>query len=109
MDRAAATFTVGAGLANSNCYSLRASTGSYLRHYNYGVVLGQNDGSATFASDATFCARRALAGGEGVSLESYNYPGFYLRHSNYLLRIDPADGSATFNGDASFALTAPLG
>jgi hypothetical protein len=85
-----------------------SSTGNYLRHYNYRLVLGANDGSATFANDATFCARTGLAG-TGVSFESYNYPGFYLRHSNYALRIDPADGSAGFTGDASFTATSPLG
>lgn len=110
-DRAAATFTVTAGLANANCYSLQASTlaGYYLRHSNYQLVLSQNTGSAGFASDATFCARAGLGGGGSVSFESYNYPGFYLRHSNYALRIDRSDGTATFNADASFTVTAPLG
>jgi hypothetical protein len=110
-DRADATLIVGAGLANSNCYSLQASnhSGYYLRHSNYQLVLAQNDGSAGFASDATFCGRTGLAGGGSVSLESYNYPGFYLRHSNYALRIDRGTGTASFNSDASFTVTSPLG
>jgi len=110
-DRAAATFTVGSGLANSNCYSLQASTmaGYYLRHSNYQLILAQNNGSASFASDATFCGRSGLGGSGSVSFESYNYPGFYIRHSNYALRIDRSDGSATFNSDASFTVTSPLG
>jgi hypothetical protein len=110
-DRADATLVVGAGLANSNCYSLQASNhpGYYLRHSNYALVLAQNTGAAGFASDATFCARAGLGGSGSVSLESYNYPGFYLRHSNYSLRIDRPDGTATFNADASFTVTSPLG
>ena len=108
-DRASATFTVVAGLANANCYSLQSSTqaGYYLRHSNYLLLLNQNNGSAGFAGDATFCARAGLGGSGSISLESYNYPGFYLRHSNYALRIDRNDG--TFNADASFTVTAALG
>jgi hypothetical protein len=110
-DRADATLTIGAGLANSNCYSLQASNlaGYYLRHSNYTLVLAQNDGSAGFANDATFCGRTGLGGGGSVSFESYNYPGFYIRHSNYALRIDRSTGTATFNSDASFTVTSPLG
>jgi hypothetical protein len=110
-DRTDATLTIGAGLANPNCYSLQASNlpGYYLRHSNYRLVLALNNGSASFASDATFCGRSGLGGGGSVSFESYNYPGFYLRHSNYALRVDRSDGSATFNNDASFVVTSPLG
>nr|BFE70864.1 hypothetical protein GCM10020092_041650 [Actinoplanes digitatis] len=58
-DRQSATFTVGASLANGNCYSLQSinPTGRYLRHYNNRLVLAANDGTATFRNDATFCGR----------------------------------------------------
>ena len=106
-----ATFTVVSGLANSNCYSLRAVNlaNHYLRHNNNRLTLAANDGSAGFRSDSTFCGRAGLAGGGTISLESYNYPGFYIRHYNYELRIDRNDNTTVFEGDASFTATAPLG
>ncbi|GID96208.1 glycoside hydrolase family 43 protein [Amorphoplanes digitatis] len=109
-DRQSATFTVGAGLANGNCYSLQSinPTGRYLRHYNNRLVLAANDGTATFRNDATFCGRAGLSGTGTTSFESYNYPGFYIRHYNYELRIDRNDGSATLRADASFTVTTPL-
>ncbi|MEU4218141.1 glycoside hydrolase family 43 protein [Actinoplanes sp. NPDC026623] len=109
-DRQSATFAVGAGLANGNCYSLQSASpaGRYLRHYNNRLVLAANDGTATFRNDATFCARAGLSGTGTTSFESYNYPGFYLRHYNYELRIDRFDGSATLKADASFTVTTPL-
>jgi hypothetical protein len=109
-DRLDATFTIGAGLANGNCYTFQSvnPAGRYLRHANSRLVLAANDGSATFRNDATFCGRAGLAG-SGVSFESYNYPGFYLRHYGYELRIDRNDGSAALRSDASFTITAPLG
>ncbi|MET8154079.1 glycoside hydrolase family 43 protein [Actinoplanes sp. NPDC049668] len=109
-DRQSATFTVGAGLANGNCYSLQSvnPAGRYLRHYNNRLVLATNDGTATFRNDATFCGRAGLSGTGTTSFESYNYPGFYIRHYNYELRIDRNDGSATLRADASFTVTTPL-
>ncbi|GAA3928136.1 glycoside hydrolase family 43 protein [Actinoplanes auranticolor] len=109
-DRLDATFTIGAGLANGNCYSFQSvnPAGRYLRHANNRLVLAANDGSATFRNDATFCGRAGLSG-SGISFESYNYPGFYLRHYGYELRIDRNDGSAALKPDASFTVTAPLG
>jgi len=109
-DRQDATFTVGAGLANANCYTFQSinPAGRYLRHSNNRLVLAANDGTATFRNDATFCGRAGLSG-SGISFESYNYPGFYLRHYNYEVRIDRNDGSTALKADASFTVTAPLG
>ncbi|MFI7540834.1 AbfB domain-containing protein [Actinoplanes sp. NPDC049599] len=109
-DRLDATFTIGAGLANGNCYTFQSvnPAGRYLRHANNRLVLAANDGSATFRNDATFCGRAGLTG-SGTSFESYNYPGFYLRHYNYELRIDRNDNSAALKADASFTVTTPLG
>jgi len=109
-DRQDATFTIGAGLANGNCYTFQSinPAGRYLRHSNNRLVLAANDGTATFRNDATFCGRAGLSG-SGTSFESYNYPGFYLRHYNYEVRIDRNDGSTALKADASFTVTAPLG
>ncbi|MEV8443944.1 glycoside hydrolase family 43 protein [Actinosynnema sp. NPDC051121] len=110
-DRADATFTVVAGLANGNCYSFESVNfpGRYLRHNNMRLVLNANDGSAVFRADATFCGRTGLAGGGTTSFESFNFPGRYLRHYNYEMRLDPRATDATYAGDASFTVTAPLG
>jgi len=105
--RADATFTIVAGLADANCYSLRDATGRYLRHYAYRIRLDTSDNSAIFRADATFCARPGSVSG-AVSLESYNYPGHYLRHYNYELRIDRYADNATYRADMSFTVTAPL-
>ncbi|MFI9813843.1 glycoside hydrolase family 43 protein [Saccharothrix variisporea] len=110
LDRTDATFTVVAGLANSNCYSFEAVNfpGYYLRHNNMRLVLARNDGSAVFRGDATFCGRVGLAGGGTTSFESFNFPGRYLRHYNYELRLDLRANDSVFAGDASFTVTAPL-
>lgn len=109
-DRRDATFTIVAGLANANCYSLRSVNfpGSYLRHHNWRLVLAADNGSAVFRGDATFCGRTGLAGGGTTSFESYNFPGRYLRHLNYELRLDPKASGSVFAGDASFAVVSPL-
>ncbi|MEU3791463.1 AbfB domain-containing protein [Streptomyces fructofermentans] len=104
-ERQASTFTVVAGLADGNGYSFRNAAGSYLRHWDYRARFDANDGSATFARDATFIARTGAASGS-VRLESYNYPGHYLRHYNYQLRVDVSDGTDLFRQDSSFVVAA---
>ena len=101
-----ATFTVVPGLADSACYSFRDSSGRYLRHKDYRIRFDANNGSTTFNSDATYCARPGSVTGS-VSLESYNYPGRYLRHYNYELRIDPYQDNTTFRADSSFKAVSP--
>ncbi|MEV0182352.1 glycoside hydrolase family 43 protein [Streptomyces sp. NPDC050625] len=100
-DKQAATFTVVAGLADANGYSFRDASGNYLRHYNFRARFDANDGTTTFAKDATFIARVGSATGS-VRFESYNYPGHYLRHYNYQLRVDVSDGTDLFRQDSSF-------
>ncbi|GIJ68403.1 glycoside hydrolase family 43 protein [Virgisporangium ochraceum] len=78
--------------------------GYYLRHYNYDLVLAPNDGSTTFAADATFRAVAGLANSSWTSYQSYNYPDRYLRHYSYLLRIDPVTTTQE-RADATFRLT----
>ncbi|MEU1402807.1 glycoside hydrolase family 43 protein [Streptomyces sp. NPDC005728] len=100
-DKQAATFTVVAGLADANSYSFRDASGRYLRHYDFRGRFDADDGTTTFAKDATFIARTGTATGS-VRLESYNYPGRYLRHYDYQLRVDLPDGTDLFRQDSSF-------
>jgi hypothetical protein len=100
-EKQASTFTVVAGLADANGCSFRDAAGNYLRHYDFRGRFDANDGTATFAKDATFIARTGTASGS-LRFESYNYPGYYLRHYNYQLRMDMADGTALFRQDSSF-------
>ncbi|MEU5096241.1 glycoside hydrolase family 43 protein [Streptomyces sp. NPDC020996] len=100
-EKLAATFTVVPGLADANACSFRDASGNYLRHYGFRGRFDANDGTTTFARDATFVARTGTASGS-VRFESYNYPGRYLRHYDYQLRVDPADGTDLFRQDSSF-------
>ncbi|UXY31373.1 glycoside hydrolase family 43 protein [Streptomyces sp. HUAS TT20] len=100
-DKQAATFTVVAGLADANGYSFRDASGNYLRHYDFRARFDADDGTTTFAEDATFIARLGPTTGS-VRFESYNYPGSYLRHYNYQLRVDVSNGTDLFRQDSSF-------
>ncbi len=73
----------------------------YLRHYNYALQLDVNDGTSTFAGDATFSRTAGLADSSWASFRSYNNPTRYIRHANYVLRIDPVS-TATEQRDATF-------
>ncbi|MES5818771.1 family 43 glycosylhydrolase [Streptomyces sp. RG80] len=96
-------FRVVTGLAGSGTVSLESANfpGYYLRHKNFEVWVEKNDGTAAFASDATFYQRAGQADSAGISYESYNYPGRYIRHYNYLLNVQ-ALSTATDRGDATF-------
>jgi hypothetical protein len=76
----------------------------YLRHSNYALVLNANDGTTTFAGDATFYKTAGFADSSWTSFRSYNYPDRYIRHSNSVLRIDPITSSSatTDKQDATF-------
>ncbi|MET8975782.1 glycoside hydrolase family 43 protein [Streptomyces sp. NPDC004539] len=100
-EKQASTFTVVAGLADSSGYSFRDSSGNYLRHWDFRGRFDANDGTTTFARDATFVARTGSTS-SAVRFESYNYPGYYLRHYNYQLRVDPTDATDLFRADSSF-------
>ncbi len=63
--------------------------------------LEKNEGTAAFASDASFYRRAGLADSAGVSYESYNYAGRYVRHYNYALYVQ-TPSTATDRGDATF-------
>ncbi|WP_409467934.1 glycoside hydrolase family 43 protein [Streptomyces sp. HC307] len=100
-EKQASTFTVVAGLADANAYSFRDASGNYLRHYGFRGRFDPNDGTTTFARDATFIARTGTAT-DSIRFESYNYPGRYLRHYDYQLRVDLPDGTELFRQDSSF-------
>lgn len=42
------------GLADANCYSLRDSSGRYLRHYNYALRVDPYQNTETFLADSSF-------------------------------------------------------
>ncbi|MFF3935476.1 glycoside hydrolase family 43 protein [Streptomyces phaeofaciens] len=100
-EKQASTFTVVAGLADAGGYSFRDAAGNYLRHYDFRARFDADDGTSTFARDATFVARTGTTSG-AVRFESYNYPGYYLRHYNYQLRVEQANGTDLFRQDSSF-------
>lgn len=96
-------WTLVPGLADSSGVSFRSVNypTRYLRHYNYQLQLDVNDGTSTFAGDATFYRTAGLADAGWSSFRSYNNPTRYIRHSNYVLRIDPIS-TATEQQDATF-------
>jgi hypothetical protein len=96
-------WTLVPGLADSSGVSFRSVNypTRYLRHYNYALQLDVNDGTSTFAGDATFYRTAGLADASWASFRSYNNPTRYIRHSNYVLRIDPVS-TATEQQDATF-------
>ncbi|WP_171144199.1 family 43 glycosylhydrolase [Streptomyces sp. S3(2020)] len=96
-------FRVVTGLAGTGTVSLESANfpGYFLRHKNFEVWVEKNDGTATFASDASFYQRAGLADSAGISYESYNYAGRYIRHYNYLLNVQ-AVSTSTDRGDATF-------
>ncbi|MFF3942460.1 family 43 glycosylhydrolase [Streptomyces phaeofaciens] len=96
-------FRVVTGPAGTGTVALESANfpGYYLRHRNFEVWLEKNDGTAAFASDASFYRRAGLADSAGVSYESYNYAGRYVRHYNYALYVQ-TPSTATDRGDATF-------
>jgi hypothetical protein len=105
--RERATFEAVRGLADASCVSFRAKDGRYLRHSSWRLRLSQDDGTALFRGDATFCVRAGSVPGS-VSFESSNYPGWFLRHRGTELWVDQSDDSAGFRADASFRPRPPL-
>ncbi|WP_020524921.1 glycoside hydrolase family 43 protein [Catelliglobosispora koreensis] len=99
-----AQFRLVPGLAGGQGYVSFQSVnypGYYLRHYGFDFVLAANDGTATFAADATFRQVSGLANSSWASFQSYNYPDRYIRHYAYLLRLDPIS-DAQGRSDATF-------
>jgi hypothetical protein len=91
------------GLASSAGVSFRSVNfpDRYLRHVNYALTLAADDGSSSFAADATFHRVPGLANSAWTSFRSHNFPDRHVRHANYVLRIDPIS-TATDRADATF-------
>ncbi|RIV40586.1 sigma-70 family RNA polymerase sigma factor [Micromonospora radicis] len=104
--RRRATFTVGRGLADSSCVTLRAADGRYLRHWGLRLQLSPNEGTEIFRADATFCPRRSSVDG-AVTLRSHNYPALVLHHRDGGLWLDLPDGSRDFAVESSFIVRDP--
>ncbi|KAJ7872593.1 glycoside hydrolase family 54 protein [Mycena leptocephala] len=108
-----ASWTVVAGLANSGCISFlsRDTAQSYIRHFNFQLLVNADDGTQLFKEDATFCPQ-AGKNGQGNSLRSWSYPTHYFRHFNGILYAasngGPQDFDATFsfNDDVSWVVSA---
>ncbi|KAJ5591696.1 fungal alpha-L-arabinofuranosidase [Penicillium hispanicum] len=98
-----ASWTVRSGLANSGCFSFESADtpGSFIRHYNFDLLLNANDDTKQFYEDATFCSQTAL-NGNGSSIRSWSYPTRYFRHYDDVLYAASNGGVQTFDDTASF-------
>ncbi|KAJ5281025.1 fungal alpha-L-arabinofuranosidase [Penicillium angulare] len=100
-----ASWTVTTGLANSACFSFESvdTPGSYIRHYNFALLLNANDGTKQFYEDATFCPLSGLDGESTTnSLRSWSYPTRYFRHYENVLYAASNGGVQAFDATASF-------
>ena len=105
------TFTVTVGNGYSGCFSFESvdTPNSFIRHSNYQLFVEANDGTATFATDSTFCPETALDG-TGTSFRSWSYPSHYWRRYNNLVYIaaeggpNPEDDPAQYNTDVSWTV-----
>lgn len=110
-----ATFVEAPGLANASCVSFESINrpGSYLRHYAFVLHLQPNDGSSTFAHDATFCPK-AGNGGQGVSFQSVNFTTKYIRAYQGGVYVagnggtNPWDATTNWAQDTSWLVADPL-
>ena len=108
-----ASWTVRTGLGNNACFSFESNDtpGSFIRHFDYELMVNANDGSKLFSEDATFCPQAGL-NGQGNSMQSWSYPTRYWRHYNALGYIASNggpfdfDATASFNDDVSFVISA---
>ncbi|KAH6999359.1 Arabinosidase B [Ilyonectria destructans] len=98
-----ASWTVRTGLGNSACFSFESvdTPGSFIRHYDFTLLLNANDGTKQFHEDATFCPQASLAG-QGNSIRSWSYPTRYFRHYSNVLYAASNGGVHTFDVATSF-------
>ena len=98
--------------------SIRSATKPdlYVRHCGGLGFVDRNDGTnaacdaKAFKQDVSFRLVAGLAGGDSVSFESVNYPGWFLRHDEARIKLAASDDSPRFGGDASFhPIPAPEG
>jgi hypothetical protein len=110
-----ASWVVRSGLGNSACVSFESkdTAGSYIRHYNFVLQVGKNDGTKAFKEDATFCPQSGL-GGTGSSIRAWGYPTRYIRHYanvGYAASnggVHAFDAASGFNSDATWAIGTSL-
>lgn len=98
-----ATWVVRAGLANSACVSFESkdTAGSFIRHYNFALLMQANDGSKAFSEDATFCPQAGFTG-QGNSIRAWGYPTRFIRHYNNVGYVASNGGVQTFDAAKSF-------
>jgi hypothetical protein len=97
--RADATWIVHRGLADGACVSLESANapGRYLWHHNFELFLATNDGSAKFASYATFCSHPGNSG-QGYSMYAFNKPSMFIRNFELVAYI--ASNGGVFSWDS---------
>ncbi|KAJ7635049.1 glycoside hydrolase family 54 protein [Roridomyces roridus] len=108
-----ASWNVVEGLGNSGCVSFEArdTPGSFIRHSGFQLLVNPNDGSALFATDATWCPQAGL-NGEGNTIRSWSFPSHNFRHfgGNLFAASDggPSDFDATalYNNDTTWIVGA---
>lgn len=113
-DKADATWIVRPGLSNAACVSFESSNfaNGYLRQASSQLKQQTNDGTAGFATDATFCPVAGLSG-TGVSLQWAGNSSLYIRHymgSLYLASNGGAnawDTATSWAQDASWSPVSP--
>ncbi|WP_353648959.1 arabinofuranosidase catalytic domain-containing protein [Nakamurella sp. A5-74] len=111
-DRQDATWVVRNGLSNSSCISFESKNfpNGYLRQQNRSVLQQQNDGTPTFASDATFCPQPGK-NGQGVSLSWVGNAALFVRHYNGQIYLasngggNPWDSAISWTADVSWLPT----
>jgi len=98
-----ASWTVRTGLGNSACFSFESTDtpGSYIRHYNFALLLNADDSTEQFYEDATFCPQAGL-NGQGNSFRSWSYPTRYFRHYDNVVYVASNGGVHTFDAASSF-------
>ncbi|MFF5288602.1 AbfB domain-containing protein [Paractinoplanes globisporus] len=94
-ERRLATFTVLPGLADSECFSFRASDGRFLRRSASRLRVGDADAGDPFRLDATFCVRGGAAP-RSVALESLGERGSFVRHTGDQIVLGPLDTNGSF-------------
>jgi hypothetical protein len=98
-----ASWVVRSGLGNSACFSFesRDAPNSYIRHYDFALVLNANDNSKQFREDATFCPQTSF-NGQGSAMRSWGYPTRYMRHWENVTYIASNGGVKTFDSASLF-------
>ncbi|MER5453933.1 sigma-70 family RNA polymerase sigma factor [Micromonospora sp. NPDC002389] len=104
--RRRATFTVGRGLADPGCVTLRSADGRYLRHASLRLRLSPDEGTRLFREDATFCPERG-ATAASVTMRSHNYPHLVVHGRDVGFWIDFPDGTQAFARASSFRVRTP--